>query len=586
MRFAQQGAPYTWPAYNPTIDYNFKDEFPALSMPTKDLDDCSGVAGTISDGWWTFKWGANKNSLVTEAAVRPMLKRLNEDFAYFRDTMGWPPDKRVQNGYRSAVYLYGSCLCTDDKPNTALGGWQSSVGGNPIILASYYPVYSFDPACTYNDREAQMGAMVHEGIHCVLASLPGCKRAAWFHEGGNTWLQQQADAQQTGDFSEMGFLNGTTYLAPFMPIECYSGWLQDGNFGGPSAEGVDMSENGQQICTWRRYLGGNQYGNAFPTFLGEWLGPGSVPWIWRNCPERVLEGIAAELGEEQTRRLITEYRAKQALIDMKQWSNAFKKLLNNNFGSNIGPEWEPYWINCPVWKATPYAKTTDDGTGRLTPEERTLPGWSGANQIPLTVSESLVTVDFQPIGENMSCQLCYRATDGAPVYSTPVTSGECSLQLDKAPGKGVVLAVICNTDYNYLGEATRKAHFDYRLKLVTGISGAADIYTKWYDVDLTTPVETNSRSIAPSGNSPIQPISGVYTDRALAVTYTLVSPQLVSMAMYTASGTLVRQTSPAYRQQGSHTELLNPEKRLTPSVYLLRITTGNYTTYTKAILAK
>lgn len=68
---AAAGDPYTWPPYNPTISYNFKDEFPNLSMPTKDLDVCSGVAGSRSDGWWTFKWGSDKNSLVTSAAINP-----------------------------------------------------------------------------------------------------------------------------------------------------------------------------------------------------------------------------------------------------------------------------------------------------------------------------------------------------------------------------------------------------------------------------------------------------------------------------------------------------------------------------------
>jgi hypothetical protein len=121
--FSEEGDPYTWPPYNPTISYNFKDENPDFKMPTKDLDDCAGVVGTKSLGWWTFKWGANKNSLVTDAAITPMLERLNQEFAYFRDTMGWPPDKRVQDGYRSAVYLYGSGLCTDNASNTELGGW-------------------------------------------------------------------------------------------------------------------------------------------------------------------------------------------------------------------------------------------------------------------------------------------------------------------------------------------------------------------------------------------------------------------------------------------------------------------------------
>jgi hypothetical protein len=120
-------ASYEWPSYDPAIYYNFRDEFPSLAEPTMDLDDCPEVVGSQSSGWWTFRWGPDANSLVTTAAITPMLERMNSDFAYFRDTLGWPPDKRAKNGYRSAIYLYGSGLCTDDASNTEKGGWQSSI---------------------------------------------------------------------------------------------------------------------------------------------------------------------------------------------------------------------------------------------------------------------------------------------------------------------------------------------------------------------------------------------------------------------------------------------------------------------------
>ena len=481
----KNGDAYTWPIYSPTLNYNFRQEFPQLKEPTKDLNDCKEVVGSQSLGWWTFKWGPKAKSLITSAAITPMLERLNKDFAYFRDVMGWPPDKRIKNGYRSAVYLFGSGLCTDKADTTALGGWMGSINYNgsdwAMILASYYPVYSFDPACTYRDRETQMGGIVHEGIHALLADLPGAKNAAWFQEGGNTWLQQEAAAQQSGDYSSMGFLNGATFIAPFMPIECYSGWLQDGSFGGPSAEGVNRYEDGKQLCTWRKFLGGTQYGNSFPVFLGTTLGKGSVPWVWRYCKSRVLEGVADSLGEVQTRRLITEYRAKQALVDMGKWTGAFLKLLNADFKMSIGAEYKPSWMSPEIWIATLYAKTTNDGNGLLTPESRTTPGWSGGNQIPLHVTGKSVTVDFQPIGANMTCQLCYRTKEGETIYSQFVTNGECTLNLDKTPANNVVFAVICNTDYIYKGEETRKAHFDYRLKLGKGVTKTADVYQKWFD---------------------------------------------------------------------------------------------------------
>lgn len=478
------GKPYTWPVYSPTISYNFRDEFPSLPAPTVALNDCPQVVGTQSSQWWAFRWGPNKNSLVTTAAITPLLARLNTDFAYFRDQMGWPPDLRAKKGYFSSVYLYGSGLCTDNAPNTELGGWQSTIYYNgvswPMVLASYYPIYSYDPACSYSDREFQKGAMVHEGIHALLADLPGVKQSAWFQEGGNVWLQQTADARRSGNFNTMGDLNGTDFIAPFMPIECYSGWLQDGSFGGPSAEGVNMFNGNQQICTWRTYLGGHQYSSSFPTFLGNALGDGAVPWIWRNAPGRVLEGIASGVGATQMRRLITEYRAKQALVDFGPWKTAVLALLNGHFGQSIGAEWQPSWLNPDAWIATPYVKTTNNA-GLLTPEARTLPGWSGANQIPLTVTGNIVTVNFEPIGANMTCQLVYRSTTGVPVYSQYVSSGTCSLKLDVPPANGVVIAVITNTDYIYNGESTRTAHYDYRLRLVTGVTGAASVNTKWYN---------------------------------------------------------------------------------------------------------
>lgn len=490
-----QGTPYVWPKYDPDLSYNFTNEFPAIPAPTNVLNDCSGVTTTITlpGNWFCFRFGAGAHSLVTSNAWIPMLQRLDEDFRYYRDIMGWPPDKRAKEGYYSAVYLLGSGMCVGGASND-LGGWMGSInyqGQNwPIGLLSYYPVYSFDPACPYNDRLFQRGAVVHEMIHSVLADMPGCKDACWFQEGGNTWLQGTADAQRSGDYSSMGFLSAGAMIAPFMPVESYSGWLQDDSFGGPCAEGVNMSSNGVQVCTWKNLLGGNQYGEAFPHFMGEIVSQGSVAWIWRYCTNRVLEGLAKApggLGDQQTRRLIKEYRARQVMCDLGKWSNAYKALLNNNWGITIDQEWSPAWIDCPPWTARCYVVTTNNA-GTLTPERRTLPGWSGANQIPLTASSATgtVTVDFTPIGTNMSCQLVYRATDNTVIYSKPVSGGTCSLTppVGKAIKNNVVVAVVCNTDYVYNGESSRTNKFDYRLRIsgagTLGVTGPANIATKWW----------------------------------------------------------------------------------------------------------
>jgi hypothetical protein len=477
------GNAYTWPAYTPTLNYRFEEEFPAMTMPTRDLEDCPGVVGRISSGWWTFCWGKNKRSVVDSTSISLLLQRMNDDFAYFRDSLGWPPDRRAKEGYRSSIYLYGSGLCTDRVDSNALGGWQSAIRFKgsyyPMVLISYYPVAAYHPSCTYSDKEYQKSAVVHEGIHSVLADLPGCKQAAWFQEGGNTWLQQEANARRYGDYSSMGFLNAASFIAPFMPIECYSGWLQDGSFGGPSAEGVDRTEQGKQVCTWRNLLGGVQYSNIFPTFLGLTLGKGSIAWIWRHCPGRVLEGMAAGLGEAPLRRLITEYRAKQALLDMGPWTAAVQRLMDNSMGTVIQSEWKPCLKEVAPWKATPYAATTLEN-GWLIPDPNTLPGWSGANQIPLHATGKDLKIAFKPLSEHLVCQLCYRTADGQTVYSQPVEKGICQLTLTQRPANDVVFVVITNTDFTYKGEISRTTKFDYRIQLLQQTTTRADIHRPWY----------------------------------------------------------------------------------------------------------
>ncbi|MFA6883764.1 MAG: DUF4859 domain-containing protein [Paludibacteraceae bacterium] len=487
---AGEGKAWSWPAYSPNINYNFKDQGITYTMPTKNVSgSCiNSAAGVVNKDWWCFVYGANRNSLVSDASINNLLDRFNTDFSYITDTMGWPRDKRVQDGCRSAVYLYGSMECTGSNDPEEKGGWQSWIDGYPAVAASYYPVYSFDPTCSYNDRESQMSAMIHEGIHAILTTL-GASHVHWFQEGGNTWLQQEMEVRRSNgsEYSGMGFLNVVPLIAPFIPIECYSGWLADGSFGGPGAEGVGKGQDasGNTLCNWRTTLGGAQYGNLFPTFLGLWVSEGAVPWIWVNTTDAskyILETMSGTLGDAQTRRLIMEYRAKLAMLDMKKWSKEMKTLLNQQFGGTIGCEFSPCYIdNVETWKASPYVVTTNDN-GILTPENRTTPGWSGANVIPLNVTGDTVKVELQPIGDNMSLQICYRATDGVPVYSEPVMGNSTAvLAIDKTPQSGVVFAVVCNTDYAYEGETTRTKHHDYRLKLVSGISSAANPNKSWYN---------------------------------------------------------------------------------------------------------
>lgn len=497
--FAAEGDAYTWPTYRSDLDYDTKTNIGNISAPTKFSTDCDGVTGQKAGEWWAFYWGKDRDPRVTDETIDSLLKKYDTDFAYLRDVMGWAPDRRAQKGEYSAVYYYGSGTCAGGSKTDTLGGWQSNVGNRyyEAVAASFYPVYSFNPKCTYHDRVAQMDAMVHEGIHSMTKAYPGAQNAHWFQEGGNTWIQQEMAARRNNgeaQHSGMGFLNAGAVVAPFVPIESYSGWLLDGSFGGPDADGVGVFNGNQQLCNWRNLLGGYQYGNVFPTFLGEWVGKGAVRWLYGNAygeTNYLLETFALDkgLGVEKTRQLIMEYRARLALLDMKKWSENLRTLLNDNFGSSAKAEWSPAASNPAEWKMTPYQNMSTEGDW-LAPENRTTPGWSGANIVPLTIANNAKTVKvtFKALGENMSIQICYRATDGTPVYSTPMqlkSANETAvavLNLDKAPQSNVVFAVICNTDFQYTGNKNiRLNHYDYRLQLTEGISAVASANTKWYN---------------------------------------------------------------------------------------------------------
>ena len=527
---AAEGDPYVWPSYRSDLDYNTKENIGEIVPPTKFSTDCNGVTGQKAGKWWAFYWGADRDSRITDETIENLLKKYDEDFGYLRDSMGWAPDRRAQNGYYSAVYYFGSGTCAGGNKTDTTGGWQTNVGTNyyEAVAASFYPIYSFNPSCPYNDRVAQMNAMVHEGIHSMTKAYPGAQNAHWFQEGGNTWIQQEMESRRSGVYSGMGFLNAAALIAPFIPIESYSGWLLDGSFGGPGAEGVDVRNGSQQLCNWRNLLGGYQYGNMFPTFLGEWVGKGAVRWLYGNATRYLLEAFATEkgLGPEKTQQLIMEYRAKSALLDFKKWSDELKSLLNSNFGSTAKAEWSPAAQEVESWTMTPYAVTTDS-SGYLIPEKRTTPGWSGANIIPLKVENgsSLVKVSLLPLGENMSLQICYRATDGTPIYSTPVLGkGSTSLRLDKAPQDGIVFAVVCNLDYNYTDEI-RLNHYDYRLKPEAGISGAGSATTKYYNNFVTQydwpELENNSDIPVSSSSSQTNPTESSSSNSVTASQNTL-----------------------------------------------------------------
>ena len=526
------GVHFDWDADGPKWSYDFRDEYEAIPAPTKihNFTQKNGKkANEVHGDWWSIFWGDNLNpecgdATVARKAMENAIEKYETDFAYIRDEMGWPPDINARQGWKSFVYVFGSGLSNDNTSQTEQGGYQSQTSADgrswPCVWASYYPMSRFrdDASSIYSDVAYQTDAMIHEGIHAIFADYPGCKSSAWFQEAGNVWLQGAMNAKRGQGAQVAGWLGVTTLTCPFMPIECYSGWLQDGSFGGPAAEGVNMYGPTGQVCTWRNLIGGAQYAETFPIFLGLNIGIGAVPWIWRYCTDYVLKGIAQGkpsegvegIGDEGMRQLILHYRAKLATMDFKESSNGMRSLMDGAFGTVVRAEWRngvydpstgtitgrdnnnsqmACWIDCEPFTLTPYQTLyPNDDKGWLAPDPLTNPGWSGGNIIPIHVGDDGCEVFFRAEDDNMRCQLCYRTSDGRTFYSQPVKDfGKMVLNWDasNAPANGVIFIVPCNTDYIYTGDAQRKKHWDYRIKLGRGAYAVADIYQKWYFYERT-----------------------------------------------------------------------------------------------------
>ncbi len=499
----------TWPTYS-QLSYDFHTEYPSLTMPKKihNFKKKNGKTANyyVSEyseenpygGWWSAFWGDNLNkevgtdSATVYGAAKNMVDKYDYDFYYMREVMGWPPDLSARNGYKSFVYIFGSGLANDDSPNTEQGGYQGNtyVDGNnyACVWASYLPFSRFrdDADSKWSDGEYQRNAMVHEGIHAIFADLGACQGSSWFHEGGNSWLQGQVYAQRDGLHGTAGYLNAGAVLVPHMPIECYSGWLQDGSYGGPAAQRVNMYGSSGQICTWRNLIGGVQYADAFPFVLSQVCGNSVVPWIWRYCKNRVLETIGDKIGDENMRDIITQYRARLAWFDLGEWRNSYRQVAINNFGVSVKAEWSPYWIDVEPVKLTPYQSVElNDSAGWMAPDTLTNPGWSGANYIPIHVSGDVANVEFRPEDTNLRALLCYADKNGTCYYSQPVRCGNMSIDLSHKPANGVITCVVVNTDYVYTGEEQLKHHWDYRLRLGEGSVAVAATDIQWYCFEQT-----------------------------------------------------------------------------------------------------
>jgi hypothetical protein len=103
----------------------------------------------------------------------------------------------------------------------------------------------------------------------------------------------------------------------------------------------------------------------------------------------------------------------------------------------------------------------------------------------------------------------------------------------------MIFAVIVNTDYQYTGNTgIRKLHYDYKLKLGTGVSGAGAANVKYYN-DFKLDYDWPEIGEAPVSSSSVNPSS---SSSKVSTSSSSVAPESSNSEMIVAEGTTVTYT--------------------------------------------
>ena len=116
-----RGEFYDWVAHTVRFGYDFRTEYPELPEPQKvhtfykrTANGGTAPANMYVGKWWSAFWGDNlnpevgKDSATIYGAAKRMVDYFDQEFAYLRNKMGWPPDLSARKGYKSIIYIFGS----------------------------------------------------------------------------------------------------------------------------------------------------------------------------------------------------------------------------------------------------------------------------------------------------------------------------------------------------------------------------------------------------------------------------------------------------------------------------------------------
>ena len=150
--------------------------------------------------------------------------------------------------------------------------------------------------------------------------------------------------------------------------------------------------------------------------------------------------------------------------------------------------------------------------------------------------------------------------------------------MPEKPANGVVMAIICNTDYIYEGETTRKTHHNYHLKMGQNVWQPATPTLKWYKWSQTikdpnfnyTGIDEMTAAATEAAVFAVKPARTIVrAGERLPLSITCADRLQVPVQICSSTGAVVYQQS--FMRDGE----LEVPSSLRPGVYILRAFCGN-----------
>jgi len=375
-------------------------------------------AYTIARGYILLNEGPNGPNQVPLSTQAEILERINEDLRFEVENLGvhMPPWCTGQTGNKYIDYFFTNTGFPNDPGATGWQGWEGS-----------YPMVATD---ANGMSQQNRWNLTHEFNHVLLNSygtIPG-NWVSWIHESLNNYMILRLCQWRLGGYpgqptqfpypSGIGYLNREVYNQPYVPIESC---------------GINSSGEATAPNDYYNDSTGYRYNDLFPLFVSQRVGYTFFFKVIEEARtnEQILQTMTRLLDKQRVQSMVVEYAARLALGDFMEFSSAVQGVATTNM----------------------YTVTTNQGGWLVPTNSNKLPRYTGRNFIPISVNSGAtsVTVNFSPdaTGSNgtpadMRCQIAYRATDGTTIFSTPVASGQTTIQLTKPPKNNVVIVVITN----------------------------------------------------------------------------------------------------------------------------------------------